>query len=387
MSADRISFLNCERRAWSGGTSTSVAKFLHEGAPSRPFHRARQMAVISRNSWRARRKARTTPSWRQARVLPHGQHCLEGMVLPHDQCCCCCTGTGCSLTGIASTSSAQGRRRGVLSGVQASSRPSSARRPPGAATGRTPTSSTRARGRWRWSRWRITPGPASGGPRGARRRLSEPNQSRTSWWLGARRPPAGATAPPGVPGSAFGFMNAAGPTSPPKAPATPASPSPKSFDPLLRMGMPGSDDDAAADANVVPAVSSPNPNASHQMAQMAQMQLAYQQNMMMMQQQMAQMQMYQRRGSVVGSMGMQRQGSIGAGGGGGGGMGGGGGAVPPPLPVPGKQPIMGANYMRQVPVVSGGDGSRSSFSFLGDPSKKQDNHSFDFVKDAMKNEK
>lgn len=57
-------------------------------------------------------------------------------------------------------------------------------------------------------------------------------------------------------------------------------------------------------------------------------------------------------------------------------------------PVPtqaSKQPIMGANYMRQVPGVSGD--KISSFSFLGSDPKKKDNNSFDFVRDAMKNEK
>ena len=85
---------------------------------------------------------------------------------------------------------------------------------------------------------------------------------------------------------------------------------------------------------------------------MQQMQMAYQQNMMMMQQQMAQMQManqmanFQRQGSNPGVGGM------------------------PPMPLTGtpvttapKQPIMGANYMRQVPGVSGD--KMTSFSFLG----------------------
>merc|ERR1719384_934322 len=112
-----------------------------------------------------------------------------------------------------------------------------------------------------------------------------------------------------------------------------------------------------------------SPNPANQMAQMQQMQMAYQQNMMMMQQQMQHMQMsnYQRQGS-----------------------GNGGGAMGvPPLPMPGlatasnRQPIMTANYMRQVPGVSGD--KMSSFSFLGSDPKKEDNKSFDFVKDAMKN--
>jgi len=184
----------------------------------------------------------------------------------------------------------------------------------------------------------------------------------------ASEPPSSAAA---APGSAFGFMNATptSPVPPPPAQVTPAPPSPKSFDPLLSMGMmPGNTNNIT---NNTP-ISSPNPNNNNQMAQMQQMQMAYQQNMMMMQQKMQQLQManYGRQGS---------------GGGGAGGV--------PPLPMPGaattssKQPIMGANYMRQVPGVSGD--TLSSFSFLGasDPKKKQDNHSFDFVMDAMKNEK
>merc|ERR1719253_1882298 len=124
----------------------------------------------------------------------------------------------------------------------------------------------------------------------------------------------------------------------------------------------------------------PNPNGGannpQAMAQMQQMQMAYQQNMMMMQQQMQQMHMVANYG---------RQGS-------------GGGAaangMPPTMPnmvmtppQAHRQPIMGANYMRQVPGVSG---ETTSFSFLGsDPRKQQqqDNKSFDFVQDAMKTEK
>ncbi|KAL7540607.1 hypothetical protein ACHAXR_010250, partial [Thalassiosira sp. AJA248-18] len=190
-------------------------------------------------------------------------------------------------------------------------------------------------------------------------------------------PQPASAAPPAVPGSAFGFMNNS-PSSPgvppPPAQTTPAVSSPKAFDPLLSMGMSG-----AASTN---APISPNPN----MAQMQQMQMAYQQNMMMMQQQMQQMQMaaayggggpgvspggnnYQRQGSNNSSMPAAGMGGV------------------PLMPMPGatKQPIMGANYMRQVPGVSGDN--MSSFSFLGSNQKKQENHSFDFVKDAMKHEK
>lgn len=97
--------------------------------------------------------------------------------------------------------------------------------------------------------------------------------------------------------------------------------------------------------------------------------MAYQQNMLMMQQQMQQMQM---------ALAMQQ-------GGGGGGNGaaymnspGAPAAVLPPV----MKPVMGANYMRQVPGV--GAQGNSSFSFLGSDPKKADNHSFDFIKDAMK---
>lgn len=49
-----------------------------------------------------------------------------------------------------------------------------------------------------------------------------------------------------------------------------------------------------------------------------------------------------------------------------------------------SKPIMGANYMRQVPGVSGE--KMSSFSFLGQDPKKKENK-FDFVMDAMNSEK
>ena len=90
---------------------------------------------------------------------------------------------------------------------------------------------------------------------------------------------------------------------------------------------------------------------------MAQMQMAYQQQMLMMQQQMAQMQMaYGNQGSRGGV---------------------------PSMPMGNPRPnVMSGNYMRQVPGVQGDP--ISSFSFLGDASKNQDNKSFDFVKDAMK---
>ena len=99
------------------------------------------------------------------------------------------------------------------------------------------------------------------------------------------------------------------------------------------------------------------------MAQMQQMQMAYQQNMMMMQQQMQQMQMAAQQGNF------QRQGS-------------GGYGMPPQMmpPSPTKQQVMGGNYMRQVPTV----GDNSGFSFLGSDPRKEKNKSFDFVKETMK---
>ena len=170
----------------------------------------------------------------------------------------------------------------------------------------------------------------------------------------------GAAAP--IAGSAFGFMNGSGggvtpappqPAAPPpvEAPATPK----QAFDPLLSLGM-----DGPSSAPAPPVMNSPvgaaSPGAGA--AQMAQMQMAYQQNMMMMQQQMAQMQMsYQRQGSSGGNQ--QHPG------------------------------VMGGNYMRQVPgMPGGGAGGMSSFSFLdSDPNKRRDNKKFDFVQDAMKSEK
>lgn len=95
---------------------------------------------------------------------------------------------------------------------------------------------------------------------------------------------------------------------------------------------------------------------------MQQMQMAYQQQMMMMQQQMQQMQMAYGQGQAPN--GYTRQGNGGV----------------PQMPMGGR-PVMGANYMRQVPGVQGD--KMTSFSFLGEP-KKQESTSFDFVKDAMK---
>lgn len=171
-------------------------------------------------------------------------------------------------------------------------------------------------------------------------------------------PPA--VAPSAPVGSAFGFLNStpsvpASTTSTVETPVTPPAqqPSPtapQTFDPLLTMGM-----------------APPNNGAPTNPAQMQAM--AYQQNMLMMQQQMQQMQM---------ALAMQQ-------GGGGGGNGaaymnspGAPAAVLPPV----MKPVMGANYMRQVPGV--GAQGNSSFSFLGSDPKKADNHSFDFIKDAMK---
>jgi len=88
--------------------------------------------------------------------------------------------------------------------------------------------------------------------------------------------------------------------------------------------------------------------------------------MMMMQQQMQQMQMAaQQQGNF------QRQGS--------------GGGMPPNMMQrqgSGGQPVMGANYHRQVPGVQGD--KMTSFSFLADPKRQESEKSFDFIKDTMK---
>jgi hypothetical protein len=151
--------------------------------------------------------------------------------------------------------------------------------------------------------------------------------------------------PAALSGSGFGFMNA--------TPASPSLPSPKQFDPLLGMGMPVLNSNIG---NFTPnnTFIAPNPN-------IAQMQLAYQQNMMMMQQ----MQMQQQVNS-----GMLRGAPP---------------AMPNMSPQTSNKPIMGANYMRQVPAVSGD--KMSSFSFLAQEPKKKEIKSFDFVMDAMKSEK
>jgi hypothetical protein len=151
-------------------------------------------------------------------------------------------------------------------------------------------------------------------------------------------------------------MNAAAPPAPPAGtPATPSTPAPQTFDPLLSLGMPGSNT----------STSTPNPNPMAQPNQIAQMQaMAYQQQMMMMQQQMQQMQMAY--GGAGGNY--ARQGS--------------GGGVPQ-MPMGNPRPnVMGANYMRQVPGVQGD--KMTSFSLLGSDPRKQGSHSFDFVKDCMK---
>ncbi|KAL3764027.1 hypothetical protein ACHAW5_005111 [Stephanodiscus triporus] len=139
---------------------------------------------------------------------------------------------------------------------------------------------------------------------------------------------------------------------------SPTTPSTKLFDPLLGMGMPMS-------------MPMPNGNISNYTSNntfiapnsnIAQMQLAYQQNMIMMQQ----MQMRQQANSGV-LQGTQL-------------------AIPTMSPLQtSSKPIMGANYMRQVPGVSGE--KMSPFSFLGQDPKKKENKSFDFVMDAMNSEK
>lgn len=157
------------------------------------------------------------------------------------------------------------------------------------------------------------------------------------------------SAPAALSGSSFGFMNTS-PASPVPPPS--ALPVPAAFDPLLGLGMPVSNGNMN---NITPSNTfiTPNPN-------IAQMQLAYQQNMLMMQ-----MQQHSNGGVLRGGMsGMPMMVS----------------------PQPTNKSIMGANYMRQVPGVSGD--KMSSFSFLGrPPTHEKENKSFDFVMDAMKSEK
>lgn len=171
---------------------------------------------------------------------------------------------------------------------------------------------------------------------------------------GSTASPANA-APGAQSGSSFGFINA--------TPATSISPTtiPAAFDPLLSLGISAPPMSNVIMNNIITAnttFNAPNPN-------IAQMQLAYQQNMLMMQQ----MQLQQQQ---VGS-GALRGGMSGT----------------PMMVVSPQQPtnkIMGANYMRQVPGVSGDN--MSSFSFLSQPpAHKKENKSFDFVMDAMKSEK
>ncbi|KAL3817053.1 hypothetical protein ACHAXA_000103 [Cyclostephanos tholiformis] len=153
-------------------------------------------------------------------------------------------------------------------------------------------------------------------------------------------------APATLSGSGFGFMNA--------TTASPGLPSPtKQFDPLLGLGMPVPNSNIS---NFTPnnTFMAPSPN-------IAQMQLAYQQNMIMMQQ----MQMQQQVNN-----GLLRGAPL---------------AMPNMSPQTSGKPIMGANYMRQVPGVSGE--KLSSFSFLAQEPKKKEIKSFDFVMDAMKSEK
>lgn len=164
-------------------------------------------------------------------------------------------------------------------------------------------------------------------------------------------------------GSAFGFMSATPsspkPPPPPTAQVPPASPPKQAFDPLLNMGTNNNMTNSPNGGQVAYAT-----NAN---GKMQQMQMAYQQQMMMMQQQMQQMQMAaQQQGNF------QRQGS--------------GGGMPPNMMQrqgSGGQPVMGANYHRQVPGVQGD--KMTSFSFLAeDPKRQASQKSFDFIKDTMK---
>ncbi|KAL7464908.1 hypothetical protein ACHAXS_005235 [Conticribra weissflogii] len=168
--------------------------------------------------------------------------------------------------------------------------------------------------------------------------------------------PSTEPSPASASASAFGFLNATTtsyppPSNPPPPPVGP--PLTQSFDPLLSLGMTSNN----TSAPTAPNAANINPNTMMNMQAMA-----YQQNMMMMQQQMQQMQMgYRPSGTNFGAVHS---------------------GVSPMHP---GKPIMGANYMRQVPGVQGD--KMSSFSFLGSDPKKEQTTSFDFVKDAMKNER
>ena len=175
---------------------------------------------------------------------------------------------------------------------------------------------------------------------------------------GSTASPANATPVAQQSGSSFGFINATTPATPVPTPTT----VPAAFDPLLSLGIsaPPMSNMTMNNISANTTFTAPNPN-------IAQMQLAYQQNMLMMQQMQLQQQQQQ-----VGS-GALRGGMSGM----------------PMMVVSPQQPtnksIMGANYMRQVPGVSGDN--MSSFSFLSQPAHKKENKSFDFVMDAMKSEK
>jgi hypothetical protein len=146
----------------------------------------------------------------------------------------------------------------------------------------------------------------------------------------------------GTSGSAFGFINDEASKQAPagEAAATAAPPNKAAFDPLLNF----------------------SPNTARQMMQVSpeQMQaMAYQQMLMQQQhqQQMLQMQM---------AMAMQ---------------GGRPGGIPMQMMSPGmpqKAGVMGPHP---------GMNTSSGFSFLDNPAKKKDDHTFDFVMDAMKTEK
>lgn len=163
-------------------------------------------------------------------------------------------------------------------------------------------------------------------------------------------------------GSAFGFMNngtGGGESKPIESPVAAKT----SFDPLLN-------------------ANSSAPSHQQQSMQMnPQMQaMAYQQNMMMMQAQMQQMQM---------AMAMQQQ-QMAGGAQPGRQPGPRGGSFRASMPVRGvggpmNPNVMRAHSMKQIPVMGGKSGDpASSFSFLGGPEKKEEEKSFNFVQDAMK---
>jgi hypothetical protein len=175
-------------------------------------------------------------------------------------------------------------------------------------------------------------------------------------------PAAPAPAAPAAPsGSAFGFMQETPPAAPAPA-APPAAAGSSAFD--FMQGPPSPARQQKATFDPLSQNYQPSPTSQQRMMQQQQINPQFnpmytQQNMMMMQKQMQQMQM---------AMAMQNQGQM---------------AMPPQQ----QAQRQGSNPNVMAP---GGFAATTSFSFLdggGQPPKKKEIKSFDFVQDAMKSEK